>query len=407
MEDISFRQAFELTVGSIQPLSAEDVAVEGLAGRVTAEDAFSLVDSPSQDVSLKDGYAVKSADVERASRDRPIFLKLRGSLMAGSSRLFKVTGGYAVKIMSGGMIPQGAEAVVSNEFASDDGKNVRVVNHAGPGRNILKRGTDITKGEKIVSKGTRLTPAQVGLIAAAGHSSVRVHKRPRVAIIATGDEVLAAGMPFEEGKVFASNLATLSAWCSYYGMQSTTAIVKDEEDEIRDAVVHHISGSDCLITSGGAWKGERDLVIKILDSLGWKKFFHRVKIGPGKATGFGLLQSKPVFCLPGGPPSNQIAFLQLAIPGLLILSGNREYSLPSMNALLVESVRGQKDWTQFIFGTISRCGKGAVFYPSKKASRLRMMAEAEGIICIPEGRECLMEGEGVNVQLIAVSGYGK
>jgi molybdopterin molybdotransferase len=399
MEDISFRKAYELTISSIQPLSVEVVTIEDLAGRVTAEDLFSHVDSPSRDVSLKDGYAVITTDIERASRAEPIFLKLEGSLMAGSNSRFGVTAGCAVKIMSGGVIPQGAEAVVSNEFASDDGVTVRVVNHAAPGQNILKKGTDIVKGEKLLQKGTRLLPTHVGLIAAAGHSYAKVHRRPRVALIATGDEVLAPGMLFEEGKVFASNLVTLSAWCSFYGMESETAIVKDDESDIRDAIVHHVSGTDCLITSGGAWKGERDLVIKILDGLGWKKSYHRVKIGPGKAVGFGLLRSKPVFCLPGGPPSNQIAFLQLALPGLLILSGNRDYSLPSLNAVLGDPVRGQKDWTQFIFGTIARHGKKTVFHPLKMASRLQEMAKAEGIICIPEGKDYLAESELVEVQV--------
>jgi molybdopterin molybdotransferase len=401
MEDISFKEALELTMGGIQPLFAEDAAIGRLAGRAAAEDIFSLVDVPSLDISLKDGYAIKSDDIERASMDNPGHLKLTGSLIAGLSEQRAVTHGHAVRIMSGAVIPEGAEAVISNEFASDDGENVKVVNNAVHGQNILPKGTDIKKGELIIDKGTRLRPHQVGLIAAAGLSSVRVYKIPRVTIMATGNEVLAVGMPFQYGKVFASNLVTISAWCSFYGMPAGTIIVKDEEDAIREAVLHHIHESDCLITSGGAWKGERDLVIRILDELGWTKLYHRVKIGPGKAVGFGHLQSKPVFCLPGGPPSNQIAFLQLALPGLLLLGGNRDYSLPSLNATLGETVRGQMNWTQFIFGRLSRTDGESVFYPLKTTSRLQMMAKAEGIICIPGGKECFMEGERVNVQLLA------
>jgi molybdopterin molybdotransferase len=250
----------------------------------------------------------------------------------------------------------------------------------------------------IIEKGTRLAH-QIGLIAAAGLSSVRVYKTP-ITIMATGNEVLAVGtLSIWEG--FASNLVTLSAWCSFYGIPTGTIIVKDEEDAIKEAVLHHIHESDCLITSGGAWKGERDLVIKVLDELGWKKLYHRVKIGPGKAIGFGHLQSKPIFCLPGGPPSNQIAFLQLALPGLMLLGGNKNYSLHSINAILGETVKGQRDWTQFIFGRLSSGDGESFFYPLKTASRLQMMAKAEGIICIPEGKKCFMEGECVNVQLLA------
>jgi molybdopterin molybdotransferase len=221
-----------------------------------------------------------------------------------------------------------------------------------------------------------------------------------VTIIATGDEVLAVGMPFQKGKVFASNLITISAWCSHYGIQSNTVIVRDEGDAIKDVLLHYIPESDCLITSGGAWTGERDLVIKILDSLGWRKLYHMVKIGPGKAIGFGLLEAKPVFCLPGGPPSNQIAFLQLALPGLLLIGGNKDYSLPTIEAMLGESVRGQNDWTQFIFGTLSREDNAIVFYPLKITSRLQMMAKADGIICISEGEEYIRQGERVNVQML-------
>jgi len=400
LEDISFKKALEITLSGIHPLSAEDAAIERLAGRAAAEDIFSLVDVPSLDISLKDGYAIKSGDIERASAGNPAHLKLTGSLIAGSSEQRAVSHGHAVRIMSGAVIPEGAEAVISNEFASDDGLNVRVINHAIPGQNILQKGTDIKKGELLIEKGTRLRPHQIGLIAAAGLSSVRVYKIPRVTIMATGNEVLAVGMPFQHGKVFASNLVTLSAWCSYYGMQAGTIIVKDDEDAIREAVLHHIHDSDCLITSGGAWKGERDLVIRILDELGWKKLYHKVKIGPGKAIGFGYLQAKPIFCLPGGPPSNQIAFLQLALPGLLLLGGNKDYSLPSLNAILGETVRGQMDWTQFIFGRLSRGDGEPVFYPLKTTSRLQMMAKAEGIIGISEGKDCIMEGERVHVQLL-------
>lgn len=403
MEDISFKKALEITNNNIQPLPAEDTAVERLVGRVAAEDIFSLVDSPSHDVSLKDGYAVRSKDIERASENSPVFLKLMGSLMAGSSEQMEVIHGHVIKIMSGAVIPHGTEAVISNEFASDDGVSVRVVNNARPGQNILPSGTDIKKDELIVEKGARLRPTQIGLIAAAGHSSLKAYITPRVTIIATGDEVLAVGMPFQKGKVFASNLITISAWCSFYGMQSNTVIVKDEGDAIKDVLLHYIHESDCLITSGGAWTGERDLVIKILDSLGWRKLYHRVKIGPGKAIGFGILKSKPVFCLPGGPPSNQIAFLELALPGLLLLGGNKDYSLPTIEAMLGESVRGQNDWTQFIFGTLSKCDDFSTFHPLKMASRLQMMAKAEGIICIPKGKEYLKQGERVNVQML--TGY--
>jgi len=309
--------------------------------------------------------------------------------------------GTAVRILSGARIPKGAEAVVSEEFAGDDGYLVTVTNHAEPGRNILRQGSDVLGGQFLISAGTVLRPAQVGLLAAAGHSEIPVIRQPRVAIIATGDEVLAPGEELRAGKLFASNLVTLAAWCSLYGLSTTTKVVKDDAGAIRSRLFEAIAASDAIVTSGGAWKGERDLVIGLLDELGWQKIYHRVKIGPGKAVGFGLWQGKPVFCLPGGPPSNLMAFLQLGLPGLLRLAGHKQPGLPEMVVRLAEGVAGQRDWTQFIEGRLQRVGEELLFYPFKLTSRLQSMASAEGLLAIPEGTAVIPKGTMVRVQVLA------
>jgi molybdopterin molybdotransferase len=401
MYDISFKEALEITLNSISPLSAEHVYICGLVGRVAAAPIRALVNTPSTDISLKDGYAVKSADIANASADNPVILKLTGSLMAGSSETLTVLTGSAVRIMSGASIPCGAEAVVAEEFTADHSLNVSVFIPAEKGRNILKMGTDTKQGETMIDKGDRLSPMSVGLIAAAGHSRAEVHKNPKVVIIATGDEVVAVGETLREGMVFASNLVTISAWLSHYGMNSQTIVVKDAETDIADAIRAGMKHADCLITSGGAWKGDRDIVVKILDEMGWEKKYHRVRMGPGKAIGFGLLDSKPVFCLPGGPPSNQMAFLQLALPGLQKLGGHSVNRLPVIDAILAESISGQIDWTQFIYGQLSRSESQMVFTPSKITSRLQFMAKADAIACIPEGLERLEKESRITVQLVS------
>lgn len=399
--DIPLTTALVLTLENIKPVHTETVLIHELTGRVIAKPVKSLVNTPSSDISLKDGYAVISADIMKASPKKPIVLSLSGSLMAGSSKNFRVTRGTAVRIMSGATIPKGADAVVAVEFTETNGANVDIFNHAENGRNILKKGSDIKKGELIIDAGKRLSPPSVGLIAAAGHQKTVVYKKPSISIMATGDEILAVGQPIVKGKVFASNLVTISSWCSHYGMKSETSVVKDSESEIKKAVKEKIKKSDCLITSGGAWKGDRDLVVKILDELGWKKIFHRVKMGPGKAIGFGLLKSKPVFCLPGGPPSNQMAFLQIALPGLLRLAGHNTPGLPSADAILTETVKGQKDWTQFIHGKLVRDKGMLSFIPLKMTSRLQFMAIADAIACIPEGTEQIGKGSRISVQLVS------
>jgi len=397
----SYTRALQLTLESISPLDAEVVPLSRLTGRVAGRDLYALVDCPSVDASLKDGYAIRSTDISHATAENPVRLQLIGSVAAGGGFAGEVIPGTAIRILSGARIPKGAEAVVSEEFANDDGYLVTVTNHAEPGRNILRQGSDVRGGQFLIPAGTVLRPAQVGLLAAAGHSEIPVIRQPRVAIIATGDEVLAPGEELGEGKLFASNLVTLAAWCSLYGLSTTASVVKDDAEAIKSRLLEAIATSDAIVTSGGAWKGELDLVVGVLDELGWQKIYHRVKIGPGKAVGFGLWQGKLVFCLPGGPPSNLMAFLQLGLPGLLKLAGHRHPGLPEMVVRLAEGVAGQRDWTQFIAGRFQKVGEELLFYPFKLTSRLQSMAATEGLLAIPEGTAVIPKGAMVRVQVLA------
>ncbi len=396
----SYADALQLTLDSIVPLDSEVVALSETPGRVVTGDLHALVDSPSVDASLKDGYAVRSADIARASPENPVRLRVIGSTFAGGGAGAEVTPGTAIRILSGARIPKGAQAVVSEEFTWNEGDWVNVTNHAQPGRNILAKGSDVAAGQLLVTAGTTLQPAQVGLLAAAGHSQVSVIRQPRVAIIATGDEVVAPGEELPEGRLFASNLVTLAAWCSLYGMGTTVSVVKDDAEAIKNRLIEALNDGDAILTSGGAWKGERDLVVRLLDELGWRKVYHRVKIGPGKAVGFGLWQGKPVFCLPGGPPSNQMAFIQLALPGLMKLGGYAAPGLPKVVARLGECVQGQIDWTQFIQGRFETGDDEILFQPLRMTSRLGAMAGTEGFLAIPEGTDFIPKGARMQVQVI-------
>jgi molybdopterin molybdotransferase len=403
---IAFQEALHLTLEKVQSLGTELIALSQATARVAGEDLVARVDLPSVDVSLKDGYAVKSGDVSSASLERPVTLNLIGDVAAGGLWQGEVSPGTAVRILSGAPIPGGAEAVVSEEFTRLEGENLVVVADAHPGRNILTRGSDLQRGQLLVSAGEMLQPVQVGLLAAGGHAHISVRKLPRVGILATGDEVLAPGKPLEDGKLYASNLVTLEAWCHYFNMQVTTWVVKDQPDALRAYLQESIGECDALLTSGGAWKGDRDLVVGALDELGWEKFYHRVRIGPGKAVGFGNYKGKPVFCLPGGPPSNYMAFLNLAVPGLLRLAGRVRTSFPVVPAKLSREVRGQIDWTQFILGKIEKGQECLIFHPSEMTSRLQMIAQAEGILTIPEGIGHIAPREYVRVQLLGGPDWG-
>jgi len=154
------------------------------------------------------------------------------------------------------------------------------------------------------------------------------------------------------------------------------------------------------VTSGGAWTSDRDLLAKVLADLGWEKIYHRVRLGPGKAVGFGVLKGKPVFILPGGPPSNLMAFLLLALPGLARLSGTAPPPLRKIGAILKTTVSGQIDWTQAIFGIFEKGPEGLRFNPKKNRSRLKGMGTADGVLLIPEGETRIEGGEKITVRLL-------
>jgi len=398
---VGLEEALDITLRRVATLGTETVDLAESVDRVVSEDLRSLVDSPSVDASLKDGYAVISREVAQASSGRPVRLALAGVMAAGGGTDIRVLPGTTVRILTGARIPSGADAVVSEEFVTAGGDAVDIGIFAEPGRNILARGSDVARGKIVVGKGSRLTPGMVGILAAAGHSRIPVFRNPFVAVLATGDEVVAPGRPLPEGKLYASNITTLGAWCRRYRMKTRMEIVKDDAEEIFQALKILSNDADAIVTSGGAWTGDRDMVVQILERLEWEQAFHRIRIGPGKAVGFGLLGGKPVFILPGGPPSNLMGFLQIALPGLLKLAGHGRTGLPVTPVRTATDLEGRHaGWTQFIFGMIEKRADLPIFHPLKGASRLKSMAEAEAVAAIPEGETLIPSGTVIQAQIL-------
>ncbi len=398
---MGLEEALKLTLARVRPLAAEEVGLLDGLDRVLAADIYAEADSPSIDASLKDGYAVISRQVSQASKEHPVRLQMVGCMAAGGEEDVNVTPDTTVRVLTGAKIPPGADAVVAEEFTSAQDDVITFYRDAEPGRNILPKSSDVALDQIVAPKGSILTPGLTGLLAAAGHSRLPVVRNPYVAIVATGDEVVAPGQPLPEGKLFASNITTLGGWCRRFGMRTYLTVVKDEADQIYDALKRLAAEADAVITSGGAWTGDRDMVVQILERLGWRQAFHRIRIGPGKAVGFGTLQDKPVFILPGGPPSNLMGFLQIALPGLLALAGRRHCHLPAVNVRLATELTGRfADWTQFIYGTLETSSDLPVFHALDGRSRLRLMASAQAVVSIPEGEVRLPEGKVVSAQLL-------
>jgi len=397
---IGYAEALNLTLSNLHVLPSKSVALDQSLELTTADDLFAQVDAPSCDVSLKDGFAVCSQDIAQASPQQPVRLNVLDTSAAGVLTATRVSTGHTVRILSGAAIPQGADAVVANEFTTDRETWVEVTATAEPGRNILACASDVRAGERMVHSGERLTPGKIGLLAAAGHARVPVVPKPRVALIATGTEIVPPGQPLSQGKVYASNLMTLNAWCMKYGMLTELVFVEDHAPAIRHQLELAASRADAVITSGGAWTSRRDLMAKVLHDLGWQKIFHRVRMGPGKAVGLGLLNGKPVFILPGGPPSNLMAFLAIALPGLIKMAGQNHPPLPVIETVLTKEVTGQADWTQFLFGRLQPAGRMPGFCPEKPLSRLRSMAQADAVLTMAEGVSRIAQGTCLEVQLL-------
>lgn len=394
---IGYSRALALTLEHIQCLPPVRLPLEHCVDLAAARDLFSKADAPSGRISLKDGFAVRWADIRHTANDRPARLDVAGSTAAGEADTVTVRAGTAVRVLSGAVIPEGADTVVADEFAVDEKTHIRIDRPTAKNRNILASGSDVLTGERIASRGNRLTPGRIGLLTAGGFGAIPVIPRPRLALIATGTEIVPPGRDLPEGKVFASNLMALRSWCTKFGMPTQQAFVADDAAAIGEQLMLAADRADVIVTSGGAWTSKRDWMARVLDRLGWRKVYHRVRMGPGKAVGFGLLETKPVFILPGGPPSNLLAFLQLALPGLFRMAGMDEPPLRMLSTKLAVTVSGQIDWTQFIFGRIVRDNRQEGFVPLKSKSRLKDMAEARAVLAIPEGIERMDAGSRVSV----------
>ncbi len=395
MYDIGFEEASELALEGMPTLGTEMIPAAELVGRVCARDVGALIDYPSTDSSLKDGYAVVSDDVASADHTSPVMLQLLGTLGAGDPCNVAVRPGTAVRVLSGASIPEGADAVLAEEFAEKKPGLVRALACSEPGRNILAKGSEIGEGEILIRSGEVLSPAKISLAVAGGIEHVPVFRRPVVGLLATGNEVLLPGRPPETGKLFASNLVLQDAWLRSRSMTTIVRQAGDSIENLTTAVESILSECDILLTSGGVWKGDRDLIVKVLDGLGWNMVFHRVRLGPGKAVAMGFLQGKPIFCLPGGPPSNEAAFLLIAFPSILRLSGYTGSPHLRLTGILDKHIGGQKDWTQVVHCRAEKQGITTRLTPLNSTRRLRSMATADCLVLVPEGTELIPSGMAV------------
>ncbi len=398
---IGYKEALDLTLSSVSLGSTETLPLERLVGRVLAEDVVARVDCPSVSTSRKDGFAVVAADLSQADEQHLVRLKVLGNLSAGDHRQLAIHRGQAVRVTTGAPLPEGADAVLSEEFCRRHSDAIDAFNTADAGRNIQQQGRDICQGDAMTAKGVKLNPALIGLLAAAGLAAAEVYKYPKVAVIATGDEVVAPGRSLRRGQLYASNMVEICAWLTQLGLPYITELVADKKTDIQNAIEKHLPDVDAFLTSGGAWGSERDLILDVVAELNWQGIYHRVRMGPGKPVGFGLLNDKPFFCLPGGPPSNEMAFLQLGLPALLKMRGEPPVAFSTAQAILTQTVTGKKEWTDLIHARLEKREDQLFVHPARLKSALQSMAQKEALIIIPEDREEFPAGETIDIQLLS------
>lgn len=397
---ISLRQAHQY-IRDLEPLEPLLVPLNKALGLVCARELYAATDCPTVDSSLKDGFAVFSTDIVDASPEHPVTLTVAGTLTAGgdADRLC-VKPGTALRIMTGAAIPPGATSVLASEFAELNGEQVTITADAGPGRNILYRGSDIVQGQAVLQKGDCLTPARLGLLAAAGVNEVACYPRLKVIVAATGSELVLPGETVTHGKVAASNMVSAAAELQSLGVSVSTVLLRDNLDQLQEEFGQLVKQVDVLITCGGVLDGDKDLTMRAMEQIGMAKIFHRVRIGPGKGACMGRVGNTVIFNLPGGPPSNHVALLLLALSGVRRLMGLADPLPQKREVLVTERLSGQKNWTQLVYSRIRNENGSLIAEPLNGMSRFEAMAAADALLEIPEGCAVIEAGNLAEVWVV-------
>jgi len=388
------RKVLELT----PVLPAESVPLAGCPGRVLAEDLVAARQLPAWPLSAVDGYAMRSADAGG---------RLRGIGESAAGRPFEgdVGEGAAVRILTGGVLPRGADAVVMVEDTVVDGEWVTVPGRVAGGANVHRPGSDLAAGELVLRRGRPLGSAEMGLAAALGVSALPVHRLPRVALLSTGDELVEVGLPLGPGQIPDSNRYALLAALRESGAEvAVLGIVPDRADDLRRLVVEALRAADVLVTSGGVSVGTHDLVKPLLESLG-DVHIGRVKLKPGKPFTFATLaEGRLAFGLPGFPVSSLVTFEVFVRPALRKLQGYAELQRPTLPVRLGYDAKAAGDRTEYQRVTLVREGEELVARTtgSQSSSRLMSLAGANALVRIPPGPDGIPAGTTVEAIILSL-----
>lgn len=400
---LTVEKALEGVLSYFHSLEAEQVSIVEALGRVLAEDVYSDLDIPPHSNSAMDGYAVLAADTIGAGPESPRRLRVIGDLAAGYVTETQVTPGTVIRIMTGAPVPPGADAVVRFEDTEKEGEWVDILAEVPVGKNVRLAGEDVRKGALVLRRGSRIRPQEVGMLAALGRKQVLVTRRPRVAILATGDEVVEIDAPLAPGKIRNSNSYSNAAQvirCG--GVPVLLGIARDQVEDLTQKIQAGLAQKvDLFLTSGGVSVGDFDVVKEVLAAEGDMTFW-RVRMKPGKPFAFGQIGGVPLLGLPGNPVSAMVSFELFARPAIFKMLGLEEWRRPTIEATLMNEVKRKDERRHYWRVRVQpEGGEYRAYLTGEQGSGiLSSMVQANGLAIIPEEWSDVPAGSRVKVMML-------
>ncbi len=414
-EMLSVEDARDRILSYFQPLTPLDVPLLDALGLTLAEDLIAEFDIPPLANSAMDGYAVRTADVGSASKFNPVLLPVKGYIAAGDVPTHPVAKGTAVRIMTGAPVPDGADAVVPFEDTDEEERRkngaeiteIGIKLHAEIGDNIRPAGEDIQSGEMVVTVGTELTPGVIGVAASLGRTSVKAVRRPVIAIVSTGDELVEPGEAREPGKIYNSNAYSIAAMAEKYGAVANIIGIARDSIESLEAMLSQAVKYDMVVTSAGVSKGDYDVVKDVL-AKGGEIALWSVKMRPAKPLAFGALDAPdgrkvPHLGLPGNPVSAMVAFEQFGRPAIRVMLGKEPLPKPSIVATLDDPVHNHDGRRVYARVDVYRDGEGnyrARSTGNQSSGALHSMARARGLAICPDDVSTVPAGAEIQVEML-------
>jgi molybdopterin molybdotransferase len=397
-------EAQRIVLESTPILGLEKISILDALGRVLGEDIVAERDNPPWDNSAMDGFAVRWDDIKQEHAiQKPVTLTVIEDVAAGKMPSKSVGAGQAIRIMTGALLPKGADTVLKVEDTEHTEDSVRVFKPEQQGANIRPQGEDVKKGECIIGKGTQIRPGETGMLAILAKSFIFAYQRPRVAILSTGDELADLDERFSDEKIINSNSYGIAASVQEAGgIPLLLGIASDTPAALKKKISHGLT-ADILVLSGGVSMGDYDFTKAVFHELGADMNFWKLAIRPGQPLAFGKIQGKLAFGLPGNPVSSMVTFEQLVRPAMLKMSGHGNYGRPIVQAIFQEKFSKRTDRRHFLRGVLTR--EEGVFKVRTTGAQgsgiLTSMVKANCLIDIPVEVERVNQGDLVSVQLLS------